>query len=174
MVGSCIAWQVLFGSVAVRRGWFWPGYYTSLMVGMVRLRWRGEGFRQVRQGGLRFVCASYGKVSLKPLSRSASMRLRASRSGMRFGLLRLVSVCRVGLGRVRNHPRSGTEADRRGRGGIVRVRLSGAMPGEVSWCVLMHVLFGRGDLCNQARVGTVPDQRRRLGIVLRSIRASPG
>jgi hypothetical protein len=60
--------------------------------------------------------------------------------GMQFGLLRLVSVCRVGLGRVSNHSRLGTEADRRGRSGInhgmvVLVRVSFARSRSVSaWC----------------------------------------
>jgi hypothetical protein len=151
------------------------------MVGMVRLRWRGEGCtafwsgvsRRGKACGGRFGCGMVRRV-METTYTVGVVAASMPQGGMQFGLLRLVSVCRVGLGRVSNHPRLGTEADRRGRGGIVRARLIGAMPGEVSWCVLMHVLFGRGDLCNQARVGTVPDQRRRLGIVLRSDRASPG
>lgn len=48
--------------------------------------------------------------------------------------------------------------------GFIMACFSAAMHGEVSWCVAMSALASCGSSWNQARVGTVPDQRRRLGM----------
>lgn len=77
-------------------------------------------FVALRHGSIRF------GVATEPLSRSASMRLRASRSGLIVAWIVEARPDGLSWGGARcvvlrqgNHHRAGTEADRRGRGGII-------------------------------------------------------
>lgn len=117
------------------------------MLGLVRLS-QGES-----------CCVESGYVK-QPLSRLASVRLRASRSGMDCGEARWVVLMRanVGCGLLcrGNHHRAGTEADQRGRGGMKSGEMvRGELVCGKACCVLAS---------NHARAGTGLDQRQRRGM----------
>ena len=107
-----------------------------------------------------------------PLSWSASVRLRASRSGMNCGEARWVVLWRANVGSGLlcrgNHHRAGTEADRRGRGGmhLCLVRFRQLVQVRIRSVGAGYVVFRCGSFrqSNHTRAGTVPDQRGRCGM----------
>ena len=60
---------------------------------LLRLRRRGAGLRQVRQGGLRFVFASYGKAITETTYTVGVVAASMPQGGMDFG-----GVCHVAPG----------------------------------------------------------------------------